>query len=174
MESNFQERNEDRQEEFEQSQNDPQYTRFELLSAYLDGEVTLAERKQVQQWLDSDPQVQKLYTRLLRLRQDFDHLPIPAATPSTTQLSEQVFQSIDAQKRSRKRVFFGGAAIAAVVIGAFSSLFLGHNLPIYQFAERDLLTPIEEDSEPLAIALNRPIVKIPAAALLPNESSDRN
>jgi len=174
MESNFQERKDDLDSEFEQSQSDPQYTRFELLSAYLDGEVTPAERKQVQQWLDSDPQIQKLYTRLLRLRQDMDSLPIPSASPSTTQLSEQVFQSIDCQQRSKKRVFWGGAAIAALVIGAFSSFFLGHRSPIPQIADRDPLAPIEEDAEPLAIALNRPIVKIPAAALLPNERYDRN
>lgn len=174
MESNFQDRNDDRHSEFEQSQNDPQYTRFELLSAYLDGEVTPAERKQVQQWLDNDPQIQKLYTRLLRLRQDIDNLPIPTANPATTQLSEQVFQSIDRQQRSKKRIFWGGAAIAAMVIGAFSSLFLGHHSPIPQIAGRDPLAPIKEDAEPLAIALNRPIVKIPAAALLPNERYDRN
>lgn len=167
MESNFQERNDDRQSEFEQSENDPQYTRFELLSAYLDGEVTPTERKQVQQWLDSDPQIQKLYARLLRLRQNIDSIPVPPVTPSTTQLSDQVFKSIDRKQRSKK-VFWGGAAIAAVVIGAFSSLFLGHNSPIPQIAERNPLAPIEEDSEPLAIALNRPIVKIPAA-LMPEE-----
>ena len=33
---------------------------YELLSAYLDGEVTAAERKQVEEWLANDPTVQSL------------------------------------------------------------------------------------------------------------------
>jgi len=36
--------------------------RFELLSAYLDGEVTAAQRQQVEDWLGNDPEVQ-LYAR---------------------------------------------------------------------------------------------------------------
>jgi hypothetical protein len=35
--------------------------RFELLSAYIDGEVTAAERKQVEEWLATDPTVQQLH-----------------------------------------------------------------------------------------------------------------
>jgi len=32
-----------------------QQSRFELLSAYLDGEVSPQERKQIHHWLDTDP-----------------------------------------------------------------------------------------------------------------------
>ena len=38
-----------------------QRDRFELLSAYIDGEVTAAERGQIEQWLTTDPEVQCLY-----------------------------------------------------------------------------------------------------------------
>ncbi|MEL6165322.1 MAG: zf-HC2 domain-containing protein, partial [Cyanobacteria bacterium J06628_3] len=41
--------------------------RFELLSAYLDGEVTAAERRQVEEWLANDSSVQNLHKRLLSL-----------------------------------------------------------------------------------------------------------
>ena len=47
-------------DEFEQcdaDSNNPsnqEHGRYQLLSAYLDGEVTVDERRQVQEWLDSD------------------------------------------------------------------------------------------------------------------------
>lgn len=43
--------------------------RFELLSAYLDGELTAAERRQVEELLANDQAVKCLYVRLLKLRQ---------------------------------------------------------------------------------------------------------
>ncbi|MGD1867872.1 MAG: anti-sigma factor family protein [Phormidesmis sp.] len=42
---------------------------FELLSAYLDDEVTAEERCLVQHWLASDPEMQSHYQKQLRLRQ---------------------------------------------------------------------------------------------------------
>jgi hypothetical protein len=42
--------------------------RFELLSAYLDGEVSPEERRLVTTWLADDPETQCLYQRLLHLR----------------------------------------------------------------------------------------------------------
>ena len=172
MESNLNERNCEDITGSEQSEVDNQYTRFELLSAYLDGEVTPAERKQVQEWLDTDPQTQKLYTRLLRLRQELDNIPIvPAASPNT-QLADCVFARIDRQSHRKRLVIISGAAIATVVIGAVSSLFFGNKSPVFQFAENPL-APIEKDSEPLKIALNHPIIEIPAAALLPISDSER-
>jgi len=43
--------------------------RFELLSAYLDGEVTPDERQMVLEWMQSDPNAKCLYNRLIHLRQ---------------------------------------------------------------------------------------------------------
>lgn len=48
--------------------------RFELLSAYLDGEVTAQDRAVVQHWLNTDPSVKCLYHRLLCLRQGCQEL----------------------------------------------------------------------------------------------------
>ena len=39
--------------------------RFDLISAYIDNEVTLEERKLVQHWLDHDAAAKKLYRQLL-------------------------------------------------------------------------------------------------------------
>jgi anti-sigma factor RsiW len=172
MESNFNERNCKDRSGSEQSEVDTQYTRFELLSAYLDGEVTPTERKQVQEWLDTDPQTQKLYTRLLRLRQEIDNIPIVEAASPSTQLADQVFARLDRQSSRKRIIVISGAAIATVVIGAISSIFFGNKSPVFQVVENPL-APIEEDSEPLKIALNHPIIEIPAAALLPIPDSNQ-
>ena len=52
--------------------------RFELLSAYVDNEVTAEERKLVAQWLMDDPATQQMYKRLLMLRQAIRTAPVPA------------------------------------------------------------------------------------------------
>ncbi|MGD1950275.1 MAG: anti-sigma factor family protein [Leptolyngbyaceae cyanobacterium] len=55
--------------------------RFELLSAYVDDEVTAEERKLVAQWLTDDPVTQQMYQRLLMLRQAIRIAPVPAQPP---------------------------------------------------------------------------------------------
>ena len=134
---------------------------FELLSAYLDGEVTAAERKQVQEWLDSNPKAHKLYTRLLRLRQELHQIPIPRVEQSTEQLSEQVFQRVDRSRRKVRVSLLVGGAIAAVFVGAVYSLLPGSNSPVFRMVRSP---ETAKDSELLMIALNQPVVKIPPAA----------
>ncbi|MEM7066612.1 MAG: hypothetical protein AAF572_26040 [Cyanobacteria bacterium P01_B01_bin.77] len=55
--------------------------RFELLSAYLDDEVTAKERQLVAQWLRDDPSIQKMYQQLLMLRQAIRTSPVPEQPP---------------------------------------------------------------------------------------------
>ncbi len=138
-------------------------SRFELLSAYLDGEVTPAERHQVQQWLDSDPQTQQLYTQLLRLRREILQIPIPSVQSSSQQLAQTVFQSLDRQQRSRRLVILIGVALAAVFVGGLSSLFFRGESPSLQVAT-SYPNQTEAEAEPLIIALNRPIIEIPTEA----------
>lgn len=59
--------------------------RFELLSAYLDNEVTPQERQLVSQWLMEDPNTLQMYRRLLILRQAIRTAPV---TPSVTRTLE--------------------------------------------------------------------------------------
>lgn len=144
-----------------------QRDRFELLSAYLDGEVTAAERKQVQEWLKTDPTVQCLYTRLVTLRQGLQTLPVPESGQSTEQAVNQVFASIN-RRRFQKFAGWSGAAIAALFVGAFSGILPGN----YSLSPQMAQSPIApQSSEPLMVALNRPAIEIPKAAVASPEHS---
>jgi anti-sigma factor RsiW len=96
---------------------------FELLSAYLDGEVTAAERRQVEELLSNDQSVQKLYRRLLSLRQGLRNIPVPEQQP-VEETVQQVLSKL--RRRSQRLWLVRGAAIAACAIGAVSGLMLGN------------------------------------------------
>lgn len=131
--------------------------RFELLSAYLDGEVTTAEKRQVEDWLANEPEIQGLYTRLSKLHQGLQTLPEPAGQP-VEQTLKQVYARLD---RSAYRVVWVGAAIAA---------FIGTLLSIAKIPQsREIATlpaPRALSTEPLIVALNTPVVEIPKAAVV--------
>ncbi len=132
--------------------------RFELLSAYLDGEVTAEEQRQVEDWLTNDPGVQRLYTRLLNLRQGLRKLPVPSVQQPVEQQVQRVFVRLN--RRPKVAFFGGGAAIAALFIGALPGL-----LPTPQsIAPQTAQAPqIETKPETLMLALNGPPVEIPKA-----------
>lgn len=153
-----------------------QRDRFELLSAYLDGEVTAAERKQVEDWLTSDPTVQRLYTRLLKLRQGLQNMPVPTSERSVQQTVDDVFARVE--RRPKLSVVWGGAAIAALFIGTLATVLPGRS-PIPQMAEspQEQTQPAEsetENSEPLLIALDKPLVAIPKAPVAAPITPERN
>jgi anti-sigma factor RsiW len=140
--------------------------RFELLSAYLDGEVTAAERRQVEDWLANDVAVQRLYSRLLKLRQGIRTMPIPTAQQSPETTAEQVFAKVN--RRSRLAWKFGGAAVAACVIGAVTNWLPGRQTTIPQLAQQPQEQPTQAVTKPDAlpmIALNNPVIEIPKAAV---------
>lgn len=130
--------------------------RFELLSAYLDGEVSATERKQVEHWLETDPNIQCLYKRLLNLRQRLRSTPVPAATQSVDVTVDRVFSRLE-NRRRKPILFVGGAAIAAAVIAAVSGIFGNQNAWSPQMAN----SPVRSDSEALTIALSEPVIQIP-------------
>jgi hypothetical protein len=132
---------------------------FELLSAYLDGEVTASERQQVQQWLDTEPQIQQLYTRLLRLQQAIPRTPLPPAAISPQQLSEGVFQAVGRHRR-RRFALWGGVTAATLVAGLLSHLLIGNNSLIPKMVTKS--PPANKvEAEPLMIALHQPVLDIP-------------
>ncbi|MEH2406335.1 anti-sigma factor family protein [Nostoc sp.] len=147
--------------------------RFELLSAYLDGEVTALERRQVEEWLANDASVQCLYARLLKLRQGLRTLPVPTAQQSPEATVQQVF--IRLRRRYRLNWMVGGAAIAACVIGAVSGIVSGGFSP-RQLAQRPEIEPIQTSSasmvplSPLMVGLNNPVIEIPKAAVASPEN----
>lgn len=144
-----------------------QRDRFELLSAYIDGEVTASERKQVQEWLTTDPEVQHLYNRLVKLRFSVQNLPIPTSEQSAEQTVKQVFRRIN-HRRSQRFFAWSGAAAAAVFIGTLSSVLSGGQSPMPQLAQSINPKPAVE---PVMVALNKPVVEIPKAAVAAPEKS---
>ena len=133
---------------------------FELLSAYLDGEVTSEQRQQVQNLLNQDPEIQALYQRLLSLREGFHNLPTPAPEYNSQQLSNAVFAKIDRRKQQKRKWLIGGGAIAAVVITTIGGIMNQNRLGV-QFAQDESNTLISSE-ESLIIALNEPIIDLPA------------
>ncbi len=133
-----------------------QFERFELLSAYLDGEVTAEERRQVQQLLDTDPQFHQLYVQLSRLQRELPTIPVPPTPVSSQELSNSVFEKVDRQNHTKRLIRWGGVAIGALVVGVISNVYL----------QRQSLAPnfAEVEPESLTIALNRPVFEIPPSA----------
>ncbi|WP_448572924.1 anti-sigma factor family protein [Trichothermofontia sp.] len=131
------------------------YDRFELLSAYLDGEVTAAERQQVEGWLASDAEVKQLYQRLLGLRQGWQNLHIPQAETNVDQLVEQVFARVE--RRPTRKLVVAGAAIAAVVVGTLLSV-----LPEERFFSPQMASSPAPDADELVIALDSPLIELPS------------
>jgi anti-sigma factor RsiW len=149
--------------------------RFELLSAYLDGEVTAAERKQVEEWLVSDQSAKKLYHRLLKLRQSLRTLPIPESQQPIEETVEQVLGKL---KRRRLKIagLFGGAVAAACAFGALSGIF-GGDSKVIQFASQPASQPVatvpQAPTKTLMVALNQPVFPIPKTEVAPSPTKQR-
>jgi predicted anti-sigma-YlaC factor YlaD len=140
--------------------------RFELLSAYLDGEVTAAERKQVEEWLANDPAVKCLYARLISLRQGLRAMPVPASERPIEQTVQQVMARL--RRRSQIKWAFGGAAVAACILGSLVGIIPGGEVRMelaQQRIESAQKTPEEVGvtGSPLMLTLNHSIVPIPKA-----------
>lgn len=137
--------------------------RFELLSAYLDGEVTAAERRQVEAWLANDPEIQRLYGRLIKLRQGLRTMPVPPAQHAE-QTVQQVFARLDRRPKIAK--VWGGAAVAAVLISILPGVLPRSHSSIHQLAQSPQQQALPEN---VMIALNSPVVEIPAALAVPEK-----
>ena len=130
--------------------------RFQLLSAYLDNQVTPQERRQVQAWIDTDFQFKRAYLNLLRLQQAIAQLPGPPPSISATALSQRVLAQIDRENRCQRRWYWGGITVAVMLamIAPFGWDPLKTLIP----------TPHQawvNSPEPLMIALNQPLFEVP-------------
>jgi ferric-dicitrate binding protein FerR (iron transport regulator) len=135
--------------------------RFDLLSAYLDGEVTASERQQVQAWLDTDEQFQHQYHQLLLMQQGLNRAPAPAI--ASCDLSQQVFHRLDRRRNQRNWAIAGGFTLLALVTSLISQYNPLENSWVPKLANH-FSAPAQINPEPLVLALNRPLVEIPAAA----------
>ena len=114
---------------------------FELLNAYLNGEVTAAERRQIEDWLTTDFGVQCLYARALRLRQKWQIMSPLAQQP----IESEVEQMFSCRKTKPKRaVLWEATVLAAVLLGALSGV-----LP-----ERQSLSPSPSPMEGSQLTVN--------------------
>ncbi len=146
---------------------------FELLSAYLDGEVTATERRQVEEWLSTDASIKCLYKRLLNLRQGLHNIPIP----KTSQSSEVTINQVLARANRRYQLGWtlGGAAAAACIVGIISGLFPGSSSRMLEIATTEQIEELTQTAtqpaavdSPLMVALNNPVIEIPKTAIATN------
>ncbi|MDX2100430.1 MAG: zf-HC2 domain-containing protein [Leptolyngbyaceae cyanobacterium bins.59] len=145
---------------------------FELLSAYLDSELTAVERRQVEAWLETDPTAQQLYKRLLKLRHGIQNLPIPESSPAQ-QVAGSVFRKLG--QRFRQKLVWGGVGIAALLVAAVGGLPNSSSLaPKLATVETQQPARSLNKSDGLMIALDRPVVEIPKAPVSMPEATLRN
>ncbi|NJN87336.1 MAG: transcriptional regulator [Leptolyngbyaceae cyanobacterium SL_7_1] len=139
--------------------------RFELLSAYLDGEVTAAERRQVEDWLANDPTVQQLYSRLLKLRQGIRAVPMTLVEQPVECTVQQVMAKV--RRPSQFMWTWGSAAIAAAFVGLLVNDISIGPAATSHIASSPTLEVIPEaiESDVLMIALDHPIIEIPGVAV---------
>ncbi len=150
--------------------------KFELLSAYYDGQASPKERRLVQYWLDHDPEMRRQYRYLRQIRQSMLDLPIPARQ-SYRRLVRGVFSRLRRRARLQRLALLSSGAIAAMfIVGIVShqprieSPELAQDIP-------ESVNPISVDIDPeinpediaaseeaLMVALNRPILQIPKLA----------
>lgn len=143
--------------------------RFELLSAYLDGEVSPHERQLVNTWLAHDPTAKCLYNRLLRLRQGIKSSPIESTCSAEDTLTG-VFSGLN--RRFRKTCMAGVGALAIGALGFLSGVFAPqHSLMRWAGASGGSLA----QGDVLQVALDEPAFPIPQVsnAINAQEAGDR-
>ena len=135
--------------------------RFELLSAYIDHEVTADERRQVESWINEDPAFAKMHRRMTKLQLGFQQLPAPVMAEHVDLTIAKVTQKLY-RPRPDWRVLTGiGGAVAAAVAIAAVTLFPN---PSSQLASRSDNTATKSSDQlqmpapsTLMIALDQPI-----------------
>lgn len=140
--------------------------RFELLSAYIDGEVTEAEEQLVEQWLAEDVDFRRLYQQQLKLRQLLIDLPVPVAAHSsvkkeTDAMINRVFSEIDKRSQRRKWKLAGIGISVAAIVGVFGSMFTFNSNPQFSPVANSIKTPAQVKEEPIIIAMEDPLVPLP-------------
>ncbi len=140
--------------------------RFELLSAYIDGEVTETEEQLVEQWLSDDVDFRRLYQQQMKLRQSLIDLPVPVAANSSAKketevMIDRVFAEIDKRSQRRKWKLAGIGISVAAVVGVFGSLFTFNSSPQFSPVANSVKAPTPVAEEPVLIAMEEPLVPLP-------------
>ncbi len=125
--------------------------RFELLSAYVDGEVTSQESKAIEYWLDTEPDFNKLYKTLLRIKRETCIISTPINIKSKSVLSQDIFNKIDCQQRKKFNTILGSLGTMVMIFG---TIWLQDGFALRRYVQKN-------DNQALTIALNRPVLEIP-------------
>ncbi|MEL6493491.1 MAG: zf-HC2 domain-containing protein [Cyanobacteria bacterium J06623_7] len=133
--------------------------RFELISAYIDDELSALEKQQVQGWLDNDPQSKALYMRLLALQSQIQTLEVPVSNCSADEITGRVFQSLE-RRRHLRRLALGSSAVAATVVATIMGLVPGSE-PGWRLAQSPNPGQNTANEVMLAVALDKPAIDIP-------------
>jgi ferric-dicitrate binding protein FerR (iron transport regulator) len=143
--------------------------RFELLSAYIDNEVTPDEQRLVERWLAEDQGFRNLYQQQLRLGQLFASMPSPTQSSAQTERTIDRFMNNLEQRSRRRGIVWGSIATVAVLMGAIGSA-ITLNSPTEQlnFAGNQFNETLEGTAkdkqvvdENLIVAMEEPIVPLP-------------
>jgi anti-sigma factor RsiW len=148
--------------------------RFELLSAYLDGEVTPDERRLVDRWLREDDAAQCLYHRLLHLREGFHGLCQSSwSPPPADETAQGVINRLNHRFNLTCMAGFAAAAIAVVgtLSGAIAGRHWGQGFLQARLSEEPADTTMAPTA-PLHIALDQPAITIPGQAAAATLASD--
>jgi len=105
---------------------------FELLSAYVDGELNPEEIALIQSLIAENQNLQQEYERLLKLKAKIKYLKTPPSPIPPEQISQRVVVTVKQQEK--KRWLWGGCAIAAVCVATISGLLNTSRVSIPQFA----------------------------------------
>lgn len=133
--------------------------RFELLSAYLDGEVSAEERRLVTTWLSEDPSTQCLYRRLLQLRQGCEGMrQMTWQSEDSDCTATAVVNRIE---RFRLTCMAGLTAAAIAFIGTVSGAINPRILPL----ETPSTSASASAPESLELAIDQPPIAIPKSAV---------
>jgi len=127
--------------------------RFELLSAYIDNEVTSTEKSQVEQWLKDDLSYRTQYQQLLKVKRLLLDLPVPSSIP-TELVVNKVIAKIN--KRSQRKLLLGGA-IVALIVATFGFITNDYRLKLADDvnSEEQLILAMEEPIIPMPESLRR-------------------
>lgn len=154
---------------FDNSMTIPQ-ERFELLSAYIDGEVSESEEQLVELWLSDDVNFRRMYQQQLKLRQLLIDLPVPVAVSSSVKaetelMVDRVFAQIDKRSQRRKWKLAGIGIAVAAVVGVFGSIFTFNSSPQFSPVANSIKvkSPAPVAEEPVLIAMEEPLVPLPKA-----------
>ncbi|MGF1577695.1 MAG: anti-sigma factor family protein [Cyanophyceae cyanobacterium] len=127
-------------------------SRFEQLSAYLDGELSAVEARQVEGWLTEDPDLRQMYVQLSSLQAGFERLQVAPAS-NVDNLVAQVWAQVSlpdsaishASHRHQRR---WGRQISSVAAGL--ALLVGSSVVIWQGMRPQPLVSLEDP--PVTIA----------------------